>query len=208
MSWLLGKLEEENKGRIILIYRIEPPQNVIDSYDFCIESDVEYPSEKPGKQAVAYINPETEEIWYEYIDRELTPEERTFKSLEVVAQISTRGLIHEDKLSPEEIILLQQFYPRYEVGVEYKVGDLIVYNNVMYEVIQAHTSQEDWKPDEVPALYLRKLPDEVIPEWIQPIGAHDAYMMGDLVTHNGLVWESEVDNNTWEPGVYGWVEVE
>ena len=42
------------------------------------------------------------------------------------------------------------------------------------------------------------------PEWVQPTGAHDAYNIGDKVTHNGKTWVSDVDNNVWEPGVYGW----
>jgi hypothetical protein len=29
-------------------------------------------------------------------------------------------------------------------------------------------------------------------------------MKGDRVTHNDQTWESTVDNNVWEPGVYGW----
>jgi hypothetical protein len=32
-------------------------------------------------------------------------------------------------------------------------------------------------------------------------------MTGDKVSHNDKHWESQVDNNVWEPGVYGWVEV-
>ena len=35
-------------------------------------------------------------------------------------------------------------------------------------------------------------------------GAHDAYNIGDKVTHNGKTWVSDVDNNVWEQGVYGW----
>ena len=30
---------------------------------------------------------------------------------------------------------------------------------------------------------------------------------GDKVTHNGATWISTVDNNVWEPGVYGRDEV-
>ena len=51
-------------------------------------------------------------------------------------------------------------------------------------------------------------PPGLIAEWVQPTGAQDTYSLGDLVTHVGQVWESTVDNNSWEPGVYGWVEVE
>ncbi len=45
------------------------------------------------------------------------------------------------------------------------------------------------------------------PEWSQPLGAHDAYNLGDKVSHNGKKWVSTAANNVWEPGVYGWEEV-
>lgn len=50
-------------------------------------------------------------------------------------------------------------------------------------------------------------PSEEYPEWVQPIGAHDAYAQGAKVSHNGKKWTSNVENNVWEPGVYGWTEV-
>ena len=43
------------------------------------------------------------------------------------------------------------------------------------------------------------------PAWVQPTGAHDAYGLGDIVTHNGQTWESTNAANVWEPGVFGWV---
>lgn len=33
-------------------------------------------------------------------------------------------------------------------------------------------------------------------------------MTGDKVTHNGVTYISTIDNNIWEPGVYGWEIVE
>ena len=47
---------------------------------------------------------------------------------------------------------------------------------------------------------------KLIPEWEQPSSVNP-YMKGDKVTHNGKTWESSIDNNVWEPSVYGWVEV-
>lgn len=38
-------------------------------------------------------------------------------------------------------------------------------------------------------------------------GAQDAYNTGDKVKHNDKTWESTVDANVWEPGVYGWSEI-
>lgn len=47
----------------------------------------------------------------------------------------------------------------------------------------------------------------VVPAWVQPTGAHDAYALGAQVTHNGQVRQSTVNANVWQPGVYGWVVV-
>ena len=44
-------------------------------------------------------------------------------------------------------------------------------------------------------------PDPEIPEWVQPTGAHDAYMMGDKVRYNGYVYESLINGNVWAPDV-------
>ena len=46
-----------------------------------------------------------------------------------------------------------------------------------------------------------------IPEWVQPDGSNP-FAKGAVVKRNGKVWESTIDNNVWEPGVYGWVEKE
>ena len=41
-------------------------------------------------------------------------------------------------------------------------------------------------------------------QWKQPLGAHDAYAKGDVVTHDGVQWVSTVTPNTWAPTVSGW----
>ena len=76
------------------------------------------------------------------------------------------------------------------------------------KAVQAHTSQADWTPDVVPALFAEIAPPGLIAEWVQPTGAQDTYSLGEQVTHGGQTWESTVDNNSWEPGVYGWVAAE
>ena len=44
-------------------------------------------------------------------------------------------------------------------------------------------------------------------DWVQPLGAHDMYGQGAIVTHGGKTWESITPNNVWEPGLSGWREV-
>lgn len=41
------------------------------------------------------------------------------------------------------------------------------------------------------------------PAWTQPTGGHDAYGVGDKVTHVSKHWSSNIDANVWEPGAVG-----
>ena len=96
-----------------------------------------------------------------------------------------------------------ELFPMWTIGRAYAVDDRVQYGGALYKCVQAHTSQADWTPDATPALWVAVSIEEY-PEWVQPTGAHDAYNKGDKVTHNGKTWVSDVDNNVWEPGVYGW----
>ena len=90
--------------------------------------------------------------------------------------------------------------------MEYEVGDRVRYEDVLYKCVQAHTSQADWTPDVTPALWTEVSVDE-FPAWKQPLGAQDAYMKGDKVSHLEKHWISTMDYNVYEPSVYGWNEV-
>ena len=96
-------------------------------------------------------------------------------------------------------------FPEWQPEVAYVVGTRVKYNDVLYKVLQDHTSQADWTPEDAPSLFAQVLiPDEnVIPEWIQP-GSTNPYMKGDKVTFNGAVYQSTIDNNVWAPDAYGW----
>jgi hypothetical protein len=122
---------------------------------------------------------------------------------------ATRKLIRVDELSEEELLDMIDLYENYEVGKSYRVDDIFKYEGKLYKVIQDHTSQEDWIPNELPALYLNMMPENVIPEWVQPTGVHDAYNTGDKVIYEGKVYESIIDGNTWSPLDYpqGWEEI-
>lgn len=109
-------------------------------------------------------------------------------------------------LSDETALTGVELFPPWSVGKSYATGDRVQHEGTLYKCVQAHTSQADWTPPATPALWTAVSLDEY-PAWVQPTGAHDAYSKGDKVTHNGKRWTSDVDNNTWEPGVYGWTEV-
>lgn len=108
-------------------------------------------------------------------------------------------------LDDEQAESVTELFPAWEPDTAYAVGDRRRYDDLLYRCVQAHTSQADWTPPAVPALWTRTSTEEW-PEWIQPTGAQDAYARGDKVSHNGSHWISDVDGNVWEPGVYGWSE--
>ena len=209
MPYLLGYIESGTKARVNLIYNEMPPQNVIDSYDINIQvAEKPVASQITVKSSILYVDTQTNEAYYEYVDRPLTEEEIQAEKISKIAQISTKDKVLEGSLKDEEMVMLAGLYPAWEVGVAYAIDDVISYKGELYKVIQAHTSQADWAPDIVTSLYTNVMPAGVTAEWRQPTGAHDSYMLGEQVTHNNSLWESTINDNVWEPGVYGWVEVE
>jgi hypothetical protein len=98
-------------------------------------------------------------------------------------------------------------YPAWRPGTTVKIGEKYQHGGKLYKVVQAHTSQIDWSPEKVPALFTAFTPEGVIAAWKQPAGAQDAYQVGVKVTHKGSTWQNNTANNVWEPGVYGWTKL-
>lgn len=99
-------------------------------------------------------------------------------------------------------------FRKWEPGLNLVMGQRLQHGGKLYRVEQPHTSQAGWEPDKTPALFTEVAKPGEIPEWKQPTGAQDAYKKGDQVRHSGKVWESDIDGNVWEPGVYGWTAQE
>lgn len=104
-------------------------------------------------------------------------------------------------------------FPAYAVGKAYAVKEVFSFgtNGVgdpqLYQVLQDHVSAAEWTPDATPSLYKAiGVTEDGFPEWVQPIGASDAYNTGDVVSYNGTLYVSTVDGNVWAPDAYpqGW----
>ena len=122
----------------------------------------------------------------------------------IIESLVTLRRIATDEMS----LQVPNLYPTWKIGISYVAGDRILYGDVLYKVLTSHISQEDWTPDAALSLFAKVLiPDvNVIPEWEQP-NSTNPYMKDDKVTHNNKTWVSNIDNNVWEPGVYGWSEI-
>ena len=111
----------------------------------------------------------------------------------------------------EHMLEVASVFPKYQIGKVYKVKEVFSYgeNNVgdpqLYQVLSEHTSSEEWTPDTASSLYKKiGVTEDGYPEWVQPLGASDAYNTGDVVSYKGVLYVSDCDGNVWEPGVYGW----
>ena len=125
------------------------------------------------------------------------------------AQIEAEAQVSDDAESLDS----QALFPLWNGnGVSYALGfkaQHFTADNelVLYKVVQAHTSQVNWQPRDVPALFTRvAYPNQVL-AWVQPTGAQDAFQIGDEVTHDnpndgGNIWlfRSKINANTQEPG--------
>lgn len=127
--------------------------------------------------------------------------------------IRLRDLIRQaaESLSDDDALDGVELFSEWEAGRKCLTGERLRYHGELYRVLQDHTSQADWTPDAAPSLYVRVAAPGTIPEWVQPLGAEDAYRTGDRVRHGERIWESLADANVWEPGAAGtetlWKEI-
>ena len=131
------------------------------------------------------------------------------KQLRRALQMFLETLTDESK-----VMEVADIYPKYKLNIAYKIGDVFSFGTnsdgetQLYQVLQAHTSAEQWKPNEATSLYKAiGIEADGTRVWTQPVGATDAYALNDVVTHKVKRWKSTVDANVWEPGVYGWEEI-
>ena len=115
----------------------------------------------------------------------------------------------------EKLLEIPSLFPAYSVGIQYKTKDVFshgvneVGDSQLYQVLQDHTSAAEWTPDTATSLYKKiGVTEEGYPEWVQPLGATDAYNTGDIVSYKGVLYRSLINGNVWSPEAYpsGWEE--
>ena len=141
---------------------------------------------------------------YEVLEKELTYAEKLTSQQELAMSFLA------DNLTDEQAVQVPLIFEAWQVGVNYKVGKKLVYEEVLYKVLQDHTSQETWTPKDAPSLFARVLVDDggAVLDWVQP-DSTNPYMKGDRVKFEGKIYESLIDNNVWSPTAYpaGWKEI-
>lgn len=157
-------------------------------------------------------NPSEEQIaaagWTVYIPPVVEPSATVEPELdEVIMAIKQLLSTEATNLSDEDALGVAALYPTWvsKIGETVSIGDRFWYDGRLWKVIQAHTVQEDWTPNEAKSLYT-EITIEEWPIWVQPIGAEDAYNIGDKITYNGEHYVSTINSNVYSPEAYpaGW----
>ena len=135
-----------------------------------------------------------ERITAVYATGKLTTEE--FAQLRSLAQEKADPI---DSLAPLE--------ERFDVILE-RLAAVTASVDALSARVAALEAGDDTEPGDDPET--PEEPSESYPEWVQPLGGHDAYKTGDRVMYQGKVYESTIDGNVWAPDVYpaGWKEIE
>lgn len=125
-----------------------------------------------------------------------------------VAEIVFVQMAQTQQIDDHTIAEYPSMFPVWDENFTGKAGTIVQDEGNLYRSIHDVGAGQNTKPSQTPAMWTRiGDPTEEWPEWIQPIGAHDAYSKDAKVSHNEKHWISDVDSNVWEPGVYGWSEV-
>lgn len=136
---------------------------------------------------------------------------RIDKARELRSQIeanltATRSMVRVDELSESELAEMVDLYPDYKRNHEYKIiGEVFKHNGKLYAIRQPHTTQDDWIPADLPALYRPLMPDNVVAEWDfdRDLAANPIQPGERVIWTDGKVYESiHPTPHAWSPADY------
>lgn len=108
---------------------------------------------------------------------------------------------------PAEIVanlIVVKSYPEWHLGAQVAADSVWFFGGNLHRALVAHIVYDAaWTPVAARALWTRYYESDEVPEWVQPLGGHDAWPLGARVTHGGHTWVSLIANNVWEPGAAG-----
>lgn len=172
--------------------------HVIDNTYFTLEGPDDYPIYKP----FTVVSPPKDKkiagfdwVRNEWIVQETFSEETT----EVI-----KKMMASSELSSEEKIALSEFYPNWEIGLTYKKGDIVRFDEALWEYFSSKetTATEALNPKDANYLWHKiTIGEDGVAIWKRPEGYQDVYKKGDIVlyTPTGKKYESLIDGNSQEP---------
>ena len=119
----------------------------------------------------------------------------TLNAAAAAARITIKAQL--DTIGDAAVAEVAALFPDWTPGAKVKPGDVLAWDGTLVEVIQGHTTQADWTPDKVPALFkVHRTPE--MTAWVAGI----TVAAGERFTFGGATWECVQAHTTqkgWEP---------
>ena len=119
----------------------------------------------------------------------------TLNAAAAAASITIKAQL--DTIGDAAVAEVAALFPDWTPGAKVKPGDVLAWDGTLVEVIQGHTTQADWTPDRVPALFkVHRTPE--MTAWVAGI----TVAAGERFTFGGATWECVQAHTTqkgWEP---------
>lgn len=80
-------------------------------------------------------------------------EKSSLLTAEEVTSMIIKQQINSLTVDDQTALRMREFYPAWETGIAYSAGYKAQHNGRLWRCLQAHTSQEGWEPENVPALW-------------------------------------------------------
>jgi hypothetical protein len=160
-----------------------------------IEKYIEFQAWRKQAKAIARNEPYDETELYKQATEEAV-DNAAMKRL--LRKVAAPVLADETTLTEQDIEDVKMLYRQWRVGVDYEVDKKLMYNDELYKVISAHTSQSDWTPDVANTLFNKYKPADVISEWDYPV----EYELEKKVTYNGATYrciQPHTSQSDWTP---------
>ena len=223
MKQKFNRFQLEDRSDVNLFYA--SAKEVLEEYGFF---DAVIPTLMAGEKLGAIYFDESQQVFAYPIEQIPIPPPKTaeelqqevknnseFKKQELIQVKMEKMIIKEAQTltSNSEIMENKDLFPFWEVGIVLKLNHKVqAFNGLdlkLYKVVQAHTTQVDWKPSTTPALFTEIAPPGQVPIWKQPTGAQDAYAINAAISFEGKYYKSKIVANTYSPTAYsaGWQEI-
>lgn len=110
-------------------------------------------------------------------------------TMEEVSRMLITQQINSLTVDDNTALRMREFYPVWETGQDYPVSFKVQYGGALYKVLQTHTSQDGWEPENAPSLWTEiceshagTLDDPI------PYNGNMALESGKYYSQNGLVY--------------------
>ena len=91
-----------------------------------------------------------------------------------------------------------ELFKKWEAGMDVTAGQRYQHIGKLWRVVQTHTTQADWEPQNTPALWTEVSLDEW-PDIPENIPSTAPWMVGDKGTWKGQHYICQLDNCVWNP---------